>query len=98
MGGNTTNFVFFIKNGEISKVIEDHDNVSPDELQWGYNAVIFLRRQLDMKFVESQKDIYESEEIELLHPRIFKEVKERLGWHWDYIEANKKVLNKNSTN
>ncbi|MEI5984362.1 hypothetical protein VJ786_05530 [Sphingobacterium sp. PU5-4] len=98
MGGNTTNFVFFIKNGEISKVIEDHDNVSPDELQWGYNAVIFLRRQLDMKFVESYKDIYGSEEIELLHPRIFKEVKERLGWHWDYIEANKKVLNKTPTN
>jgi len=57
MGGNTTNFVFFIKNDEITKVIKDHKNVSLDELQWGYNAVIFLRRQLDMKFVESYEDI-----------------------------------------
>ncbi|WP_156305423.1 hypothetical protein [Sphingobacterium endophyticum] len=88
--GNTINYIFFINGHEIVKVIEDDDYVSPDELQWGYIPMMFLRRQVNIKILDSEEGCYSCRKLNNVKFKIINDVKMRLGWDWDIINENHK--------
>lgn len=54
-GGKTTYYIFFIENGHIVKTISDDDMVSPDELQWGYLPLMYLKQLYGLESISSEK-------------------------------------------
>jgi|GEM_PF-2461663 len=88
--GKTVNFIFFINDDEIVKVIEDDDYVSPDELQWGYIPMMFFRRQVNMEILDTENGCYPCNKLNNVKFKIINEVKMGLGWDWDIINGNQK--------
>ncbi len=89
LGDRTYFFLFFIKNGKITKVINDDNGVSPDELQWGYVPLMYLRRLVSMEHITDIKDCPGCIKLREQTPAIMKEIEARLGWDWDIIRARK---------
>ncbi|MVZ65368.1 hypothetical protein GQF61_05835 [Sphingobacterium sp. DK4209] len=85
-GDRTYFFLFFIKNGKITKVIKDDSGVSPDELQWGYVPLMYLRRQVNMDYITDIKDCTACIKLKGQAPEIMKELKLRLDWDWEEIK------------
>lgn len=74
-GGKTSYCIFFIRKGQIVKTIIDNDMVSPDEFQWGYLPILYLRRNIRMVSLKSEKECSSCHDFNDLKLKILKEIK-----------------------
>ena len=70
-------------------MINDDDGVSPDELQWGYVPLLYLRRLVSMEQITDIQACTGCIKLREQTPVIMKELEARLGWDWDIIRARK---------
>lgn len=85
MGERVNYLVCFLREGELEKVIDDDDGVAPDELQWGYIPLIYLRREVNMSHITNVKECSYCERLKKLTPSILTDLKSRLDWNWGNI-------------